>query len=184
MSNSQDSSATAKWLPNRSHQQRTEQGMDHASSHPVLSHLAFPLNSLPVHCTTASTTFQQWYHTDVRLGGSSDSVTAPKYHQFPLHPPTPSPDFKIFQQKRFDNHITCYTASPSQSQLLPFSPHIWFSFPMIDHFSKSLKMCTVKLSRIFTGFLKDSGHQTSLKANYYQTCLPAWDAGNFLLVCL
>lgn len=161
MSNSQDSSATAEQLPNRSHQQRTEQGMDPASCHPVLFHLASPLNSLPVHCTTASITFQQWYHTDVWLGGSSDSVPTPKYHQFPLHPPTPSPVFKIFQQREFDN----WSHNPLHGFTVPiptvtiFTSHLIF-FPMIDHFSKSLKMRTVKLSRSFTDFLKDSYHQT------------------------
>jgi len=77
--------------------------MDPARCRPALSRLASPLNSSPLCCTAASIAFQQWYRTDVRLGGSSGAGPTPKHHPFPLYLPTPSSIFKTFQQMGLDN---------------------------------------------------------------------------------
>lgn len=142
-------------LPNRSHQRGTAQGMDPARRHSALSHLTSPLNSLPLCCTTASIAFQQWYHTDVWLGGSSDVDPAPKYHQFPLHSPTPSSVFKNFQQRGFDNR----SHNLFHGFIVPIPTDSIF-FLMSDFLScrstissSLLKMGSIQLLS-FTGFLK------------------------------
>lgn len=134
--------------------------MDPARCHAALPRLASPLNSLPLCCTAASTTF----HTDVWLEGSSDIVPALLYPQFPLHTPPPSSVFKNFQQRGFDNpsRNLFHGFTVPVPTVSIFFPHVRYSFLQINHFFKSLKMDSVQLLS-FSGFLQDYYYQTSLK---------------------